>query len=109
MHAIGSVLTIGERRFVVVGHRVTRDGDHMGPGYLVVPYPLGYITPVSISLVPASSVVSVLHEGYADEQGSAYLAEFDELAQRSVDIPASEYEASERLISDFIQKGGGNG
>ena len=109
MHAIGSVLTIGERRFVVVGHRVTRDGDHMGPGYLVVPYPLGHVTPVSISLVPASSVVSVLHEGYTDEQGSAYLAEFDELAQRSVDIPASEYEASERLISDFMQKGGGNG
>ena len=109
MHVIGSVLEIAGKRFVAVGHRVARDGDQMGLGYLVVPYPLGYVTPMSISLVPASAVSSVVHEGYANDQGASYLADFGNLVDQSAGIPASEYEASAKLLSDFMQKGGGNG
>lgn len=106
---IGGVVSIGERRFVVVGHRIAPDGETMGPGYLVVPYPLGFVDAESLSLVPASAVDAVAHSSYADAQGDAYLAEFRRLAEVTTGIPVAEYEASERLLADFAREEASHG
>lgn len=97
-------MTIDARRFVVVGHRLTRDGELVGAGYVLVPYPLGFVDAQSLSVVPASAVDEVAQAGFSDAQTASYLAEFSALAQASADIPYDEYVASMRLLHDFAQK-----
>ncbi len=108
MQPLGSVLELDARRYVVVGHRITRDGEVMAPGYLVVPYPLGFVDPESIQVVPASAFGAVVHEGYANDEGDAYLEEFAALAEASAGVPYTEYEASVRLLADFAREEGGH-
>ena len=64
-----------------------------------------------ISAFMCSPEESDKHRGYryANDQGASYLADFGNLVDQSAGIPASEYEASAKLLSDFMQKGGGNG
>lgn len=89
--SIGSVVAVRGRRFVVVGHRVTRDGGHAGLGYLVVPYPFGFVDGDSLSLMPATGVERVVRPGYRNELGDAYLAELDAIAERNAAIPYDDY------------------
>lgn len=84
---------------------MTRDGFDAGMGYVVVPYPLGFVDAGSISLVPASSVQEVVAEGLASEAGDAHLEQLQELARAGEGIPYDEYEASVRLLRDFAQEG----
>ena len=107
LQPIGSVLVVGERRYVVVGHRMTRDGDHVGAGYLLVPYPLGFVDADSLQLVPASKTGAVLHAGLCNETGSAYLGAFEALATANEALSYEEYQSSVRLLHDFAAQEGG--
>ena len=98
------MLAVGERRFVVVGHRLTRDGEAMGAGYVLVPYPLGFVDAESLTVVPASAVDEVVCAGFADASTASYLSDFEALAQASAGIPYSEYAASVRLLRDFARE-----
>lgn len=71
MHAVGSVIDIKGRKFVVCGHRPLNDNGLFGMGYLLVPYPLGYTRPQSFSLVSAETEYPVVHEGYRNEDAEA--------------------------------------
>ena len=57
---LGSVLQVDGRRYVVVGHRLVRDGDGVATGYLTVPYPLGFVGAESLQVLPASAVEAVV-------------------------------------------------
>lgn len=105
LHAIGTVVALGGRRYVVVGHRMAPDGERMGIGYVLVPYPLGFVDAESLSVVPASRVEDVVAEGYDAEPGERHLEGLAELAQATSDVPASEYAESLRLLHDFAQEG----
>ena len=89
--SIGSVVAVRGRRFVVVGHRVVRDGGHAGLGYLVVPYPFGFVDSDSLSLMPAAGVECVVRPGHRDDLGDTYLAELDAIAERNATIPYDDY------------------
>lgn len=108
LQPLGSVLAIGEHRYVVIGHRIVRDGDQAGPGYVVVPYPLGFVDADSLATVPASAVDEVVSAGLANEASDAYLESFDALAQESAGIAYDEYLSSERLLADFAREEAGN-
>ena len=98
------MLSIGERRYVVVGHRMTRDGELVGPGYVVVPYPLGFVDADSLQVVPASEVGAVVGEGYVSDASDAYLSDFSALAEANSAIAYDEYVASARLLRDFARE-----
>lgn len=51
---------MGGRRYVVVGHRLVRDGDGVATDYLTVPYPLGFVGAESLQVLPASAVEAVV-------------------------------------------------
>lgn len=104
LQPVGSVVAIGARRFVVVGHRLTRDGVTVGAGYALVPYPLGFVDAGSLTVAPASSVDEVVCAGYANEATAAYLEEFEALAQANADVPYDEYAESVRLLQDFARE-----
>ena len=103
---IGSVVLIDERRFVVMGHRMTRDGEGVAAGYVLVPYPLGFADTSSLAVVPASRVDEVVAEGFSNEAGTAHLEELDGLAHALAEIPYSEYESGVQLLREFAEKGG---
>lgn len=105
LQAIGSVVTIGERRYVVAGHRLVRDGEGMGPGYVLVPYPLGFVGAESLALVAASQVGEVVHEGLATDDGTAYLEQFEALAAESASIPSEVFEYEATLLRGLAQEG----
>lgn len=104
--SIGSVVRVGDRRYVVAGHRMTRSGFDVGMGYVLVPYPLGFTDANSISLVPVDAVHQIVTEGFANKAGIAHLAQLEELAQASEGISYEDYEASVRLLHYFAQEGG---
>ena len=105
LHSLGTVVRIGERRYVVAGHRMTRDGEHTGIGYVLVPYPLGFVESESLVLVSASQMGEVVAAGYANEAGDAYLAEFGKLAQASAGIPYEAYEHNMELLRGLAHEG----
>ena len=104
LQPLGSVLAIGARRFVVVGHRMTPDGATTGAGYVLVPYPLGFVTTESLTVVPASVVDEVVSTGFSNDATATYLAEFEALARANAAVPFSEYAESVRLLQDFARE-----
>ena len=109
LHAIGSVVAIDGRRFVVIGQRLTRDGENVGAGYVLVPYPLGFVDADSLAVVPASRVSEIVAEGFESDTGADHLAQFEEFADALADTPYSEYASSVQLLQDFAREGGING
>lgn len=84
---------------------MTREDDAVGLGYVVVPYPLGFVSADSISLVLADRVGEVVADGLTDEAGAAHLTQLEELVRANAGIPYEEYEASARLLRDFAREG----
>lgn len=81
----------------------------MAVGYVLVPYPLGFVGPESLSVVPASLVGQAVAEGYVADAGGRHLADLAELARATAGVPADEYAESLRLLRDFAQEGGTHG
>ena len=102
---IGSIIGCDNDSFVVISHRMTRDGAQMGVGYLCVPYPLGFVDQNSLLMIPASRVDSLIHEGFANEAGSQYLAQLEAVAQEVVGLPYHEYADSVLLLRGLAQEG----
>lgn len=84
---------------------MTQDGEGTGIGYVVVPYPLGFVSADSLALVPASQVTEAIAAGYANEAGDAYLARYDELAGESADIPYEAYAHNVTLLQGLASEG----
>ena len=99
------MVQIGERRYVVAGHRMTREGEGMGIGYVVVPYPLGFVGAESLALVPSSEVSEVVAAGYANEANDAYLDGYAALALESADIPFEAYAHTATLLRGLAAEG----
>lgn len=108
LEPIGSVVSIDDRRFVVIGHRMTREGEGVGAGYVLVPYPLGFVDANSLFEVPASRVGEVVAKGLSNDDGVAHVAQLEELAQAMGDITYAEYASGVQLLHDFAQEGGAN-
>lgn len=106
LEPIGSVVSIDDRRFVVIGHRMTRDGDDVGAGYVLVPYPLGFANADSLFVVPASRVGEVVAKGFSNDDGVAHVAQLEELAQAMGDITYAEYASGVQLLHEFAEGGG---
>ena len=106
LEPIGSVVSIEDRRFVVIGHRMTRDGEGVGAGYVLVPYPLGFVDANSLFEVPASRVGEVVVKGFSNEDCVAHVAQFEEFAQQMADVSYDEFVSSVQLLHDFAEGGG---
>lgn len=106
LHAIGTVVSVDERRYVVVGHRLVPDGAGMAAGYVLVPYPLGFVDADSLSVVAVRRVDKVVAEGFETAAGDAHLASVAALAQESAGLTAAEYEQGAQLLRAFAREGG---
>lgn len=72
MHAVGSIIDIEGGKFVVCGYRPYDNEGTVGMGYLLVPYPLGFVNLDSFSLVPSDADYPLVHEGFCNEDGEQY-------------------------------------
>ena len=102
-------MTLAGRRQVVVGHRMVRDGAQVALGYVLVPYPLGFVDARSLLVAPARLVDAVVAEGYESPAGAAHLAQLEALARESAGIPYEEYAQGVALLQGLAQEGGTHG
>lgn len=72
MHAVGSVIDIKGGKFVVCGYRPFDNDGKVGMGYLLVPYPLGFVNLDSFSLVSSENDYPTIHEGFRSEDAESY-------------------------------------
>ena len=104
--AIGSVIRVENQRFVVVGHRMTRDDQLVGLGYLVVPYPLGFVEMDNLTVIPASRVDALVCAGLDNKEGQDYLAELDAVVQQSAGMGYDDYADAVLLLKGLAENGG---
>lgn len=95
MHAVGSIIAIQENKFMVCGYRAAeREDGTVGMGYLLIPYPFGFVNMDSFSLVPFDRTYEVVHEGHR----TAEVTELEQLLQGvnedGRDITAEEFRAA---------------
>ena len=72
MHAVGSVIAIQDKKFMVCGYRPIEQDDGIGMGYLLLPYPLGFMDTSSFSLVSSDADYPTVFEGFRNEDAEQY-------------------------------------
>lgn len=79
MLPLGSVIKIKERKYVIAGYRPMEKDGAVAVGYLLLPYPLGYLNKNGLFLCPAAQVEEVLFEGYQNERAGRFLESVQKL------------------------------
>lgn len=90
MHVVGSVIAIQDNKFIVCGYRPVDMGDSVSMGYLLVPYPLGFVGMDSFSLVSADTDFPIVHEGYRNEDATAYDSLLEQIRVMGRDVTMDE-------------------
>ena len=72
MHAVGSVIAIQDNKFMVCGYRPIEQDGAVGMGYLLLPYPLGFMDADSFSLVSGDTDYPTVFEGFRNEEAEQY-------------------------------------
>ena len=85
-----------------------RDGAQVGMGYVVVPYPLGFVGINSLSVVPARAVGRVAADGLMTDVGRAHLGELEKLARESEGISYNEYADNVLLLQGMAKEEAAN-
>lgn len=98
--AVGTVVEFGGRRLMVVGYNMVEDEGHVGLAYLVVPCPLGYVSPDSMLVVRARELEAGLADpGYAGEDALPYLQALDDMRTQGEKVPADEWQAALQAVT----------
>lgn len=69
---IGSVVDLGGKTLCVIGYTSNETKDGKKPGYVLVPYPFGFVSFEKLLFMPQDASCKVLFEGYTDETGELY-------------------------------------
>lgn len=103
---IGSIVRVQDVLLVVVGHRMARDENNVGMCYMLVPYPLGFVTVSSLSLTPVSKIDEVVEEGLHTSEGDEYLASMEELMAQAEGLDYDAYADAVLAFKLFLKKEG---
>lgn len=87
---------------------MARDGSHISPGYLLVPYPLGFIAASSLTLTPASHIDEVVSVGFVSPEGEDYLREFGAIADESDGMAYDEYADAVQAFRNYLREEAGS-
>ena len=105
MHAIGSVIAIQENKFVVCGYNpYEREDGSVGFGYVLVPYPLGFVNVDSLSLVDVERAYPVVHEGYKNEAAEEADQVLEAARESSKNLTMAEFQALQDEAAAEIQE-----
>ena len=107
MLAVGSAVIIGSNTFIVCGYRPIEQDGHVDMGYLLVPYPLGYVNIDSLSLVTADNDYPVAHTGFRNNDAQAYDCLLEQVRDLGRNVTAEAVvaivnEATEELLADLV-------
>lgn len=65
-YLIGSLISIDNREFLVVGFEYIPQGNKLRQGHIVLPFPQGYAKPEDLCIVFDDGAFSVVNQGYTD-------------------------------------------
>lgn len=103
---IGSIVRVRDVLLVVAGHRLARDDQHMGLCYLLVPYPLGFISAQSLSITPASKIDEVLFTGLNTNEGQEYLGALSSALESIKGVGYHDYADAVLAFNNYLKEEG---
>lgn len=102
LHTVGSLVEADGVIRMVCGYRLIDDNGTIGVGYILVPYPFGFIDESSISMLPASRIGQVFSEGSRDEEALAFVQPLEEIANAAES--SSTLEGYYKYINDALSR-----
>ena len=91
---------------MVVGHRLARDDQQIGLCYLLVPYPLGYINPQSLSITPAGKIDEVVFTGLTTNEGRDYLEALSSTLESAKGVAYHDYADAVLAFNSYLKDEG---
>ncbi len=76
---IGSIVEYESEKLAIIGYTEVHTDNGYVTGYLIVPYPLGFMDKESIKLLPYDKVSGVVSEGYKNDSCEKALNTMEEL------------------------------
>ena len=102
---IGSIVRVKDVLLVVVGHRMARDEQAIGLCYVLVPYPLGFVSAANLSLMPVRLVDEVVCAGYVTDEGTKYLEELSDVAESAEGVGYHDYADAVLAFDNYLKEG----
>lgn len=102
IHTVGSLVEADGAIRMVCGYRLIDDAGKVGVGYILVPYPLGFIDRASITMTPASRVGQVFFEGSRSEEALTFIQPLEEIA--NADEESSNLEGYYQYINSVLDQ-----
>lgn len=103
MHAVGSILAIQDDKFMVCGYRPIEQDGMVGMGYLLLPYPLGFMDIESFSLVSADADYPVVHEGFRNVDAEGFDAMLEKARAVGRETTMDEFAAVAAEAADELE------
>ena len=100
LHTVGSLVEAGGAIRMVCGYRLIDDDGKIGVGYILVPYPLGFIDEGSVTMTPANRIGQAFFEGQRSEEALAFIRPLEEIANACED--SSGLEGYYQYITDAL-------
>ena len=103
---IGSIVRVRDVLLVVAGHRLARDDQEIGMCYLLVPYPLGFVSAQSLTITPVRKIDEVVFTGLNTDEGAEYLAGLQESTASAKGIGYHEYADAVLAFNNYLKEEG---
>ena len=89
--AIGSILEINQKKWVVLGYNFETNEDQFIMSYIVCAYPLGYVGEESLLTIPVDYNMELIYEGFQDDQFNIFIKSKEELYKLSKNMTVTEW------------------
>lgn len=100
VYGIGTLLEIEQTLQLVVGYRMLNENDHLSLRYLVIPYPLGFMSLDSLALVQDNPGYKVVSEGYSTDSRASYIQMLAKAAETGKSTSPDVYYAAMDTLLD---------
>lgn len=99
---IGSVIEYKGRTLSVIGYTADETENGRKPGYVAVPYPVGFMGSDRLLFIPSDADHSVISEGYRDASGEFFGGLVSEILPRAA---AADVSRLEKIAGQMMTSG----
>lgn len=103
---VGSIVDVEGTKLMVSGYRLVEDSGMVALAYVVLPYPLGYVSEGSVSLLSTEPKPTVVRGGFAGEGSDDLLQMLKKAREEGASTPFEDYaSAMSQLYGELSARG----
>ncbi len=95
---LGSVVRLNDMSFLIAGYRPMERKESVVMGYILIPWPWGFLNRKKIWICPVSEIEEIVAEGYQNKAGDIFLEKIDRIERKGKD---TNYREFVKLINAF--------